>query len=300
MLTAPIQEPYDQALGVIPTEQLLLNRLTAPLVIACAAARSRSCVAPAARSMLGALLPALRRATVHWAEQNYSHPGNLHGPATARALAELAASGDTEPLTEYARALTTSADALASLLDDLATEFTYNDELRPSLTLTWRPLMAAVLTELEQDPRLLDDHGQGIALGSLLPAPDLRLADASPNATMKHAEQTWEAPDTFADLIGRWLPIAQGQPSATDGLARLARCGALTWQATTGLEWTETQIGGRYPAIARRSFQLPAWLADIRPHLPDDGEATPRWRRIIDGLAAGGDSRAARLQQAEE
>lgn len=300
-LITPIEEPYDETLAAIPTERLLLNRLTGPLITAIAAATSRSCVAQAARTMLGALLPAHRRASLHWAEEGYSHPGNQHGPAVARALAELAASGGTEPLTEHVRAFTSNMDALATLLHDLAIEFTYNEALRPSLVRTWRPLMTGALRELERDPRLLDDdHWSGIALGSLLPGPDLRLEDTDPDATLKRARETWAAPDVFADLVSRWLPIAQGQPGAADGLVRLARCGTLTWQATTGLAWAEDQIGGRYPTIARRSFQLPTWLAEIRPHLHEGAGAVSRWQRIVDGLAAAGDSRAAKLQQAEE
>jgi hypothetical protein len=299
-LIAPIQQPFEEALAAIPTDRLLLNRLTAPLATAAAAASSRSCVAEAASTILGALLPALRRATLHWAEERYSHPGNLHGPAAARALAELAASGSTEPLTEHVRALTRNMNALATFLHDLATEFTYNQVLRPSLTSTWRPLIAAALNEIERDPGLLDDHHwTGVALGRLVPGPDLRLEDTNPDATLLQAHQTWVSPDEFADLISRWIPLARGQSEATDGLVRLARCGTPRWQATTALTWAEDQIAGRYWAIARRFSLFPTWLSEIRPNLQQDPEIA-RWRRIVDGLAAAGDSKAARLQQAEE
>lgn len=116
----------------------------------------------------------------------------------------------------------------------MATEYTYNGALRPTLAQTWRPLMAAALSELERDPGLVDeDHWSGIALGGLLPGPDLRLDDHHPDATLKHAQKSWVTPDAFADLISRWLPIAQGEPAAADGLVRFARCGPLPWQATT-------------------------------------------------------------------
>jgi hypothetical protein len=300
-LISPIQQPFEEALAAIPTDRLLLNRLIAPLVAAAAAASSRSCVAQTASAMLRALLPALRRSTLHWAEEQYSHPGNQHGPAAARALAELAASGSTEPLTEHVRALTGNMNALATFLHDLAIEFTYNHVLMPSLTSTWRPLMDAALSEIERDPGLLDDdhHWTEVALGSLVPGPDLRLEDTNPDATLRQAQQTWVSPDEFADLISRWIPIARGRSGATDGLVRLARCGTPRWQATTALAWTEDQIAGRYWAIARRFSLFPTWLSEIRPHLQQDPEVA-RWRRIVDGLAAAGDSRAARMQQAEE
>jgi hypothetical protein len=131
MLTAPIEEPTAVAPAGIPTSRLLLNRLTGPLITTAVAARCPGCVAEAARDLLGALILAHRRAIVHWAEEGYSWPGNQHGPAGARVLAELAAAGDTEPLTGHVRALTASTDALAGLLHDLATEYTYNQALRP-------------------------------------------------------------------------------------------------------------------------------------------------------------------------
>ena len=300
-LIAPIQDPFGEALDGIPTDRLLLNRLTGPLIAAAAAASSTSCVADAARTMLGALLPAHRRATLHWAAEGYSHPGNQHGPAAARALAELAACGDTEPVIEHARALTSNMGALASFLHDLATEFTYSQSLRSTLAGTWRPMMAAALAELERDPGLLDDYQwSGVALGSLLPGPDLRIEDTSPDATLQRARETWPEPEVFADLVGRWLPVARTQPSAIDGLVRLARCGPPPWQATIGLTWAENLITGRYSAIAHRSYLLPGWLDEIRPAVHHDPEATTRWRRIIDGLASAGDSRAAELQRAEE
>lgn len=56
------------------------------------------------------------------------------------------------PCCNHARALTADIGALATLLYDLSTEFTYNDELRPSLDRIWRSLMAVVLTEFERDP----------------------------------------------------------------------------------------------------------------------------------------------------
>jgi len=300
-LIAPVEEPFGETLAGIPADRLLLNRLTGPLITTAAAASSTSCTAEDARALLGALLPALQRATLHWAKEGYSHPGNQHGPAAARALAGLAASGDTGPLTDHVRALTADTGALAAFLHDLATEFTYNQDLRPALTTTWCPLMVAALDELERDPGLLgDDHWTGIVLGSLLPGPDLRVDDTDPDSTLKRARETWPDPAEFADLVTRWLPIARGYPGAADGLIRLARCGTLPWQASTALTWTEDLIAGHYPAIASRSFYLPTWLSEIRPATQASTAATARWRRIVDGLAAAGDSRAARLQQAEE
>jgi hypothetical protein len=45
---------------------------------------------------------------------------------------------------------------------------------------------------------------------------------------------------------------------------------------------------------------VPSWLGEVRVAARPHKEATARWQRIIDGLAAAGDSQAAKLQQAEE
>ena len=106
-------------------------------------------------------------------------------------------------------------------------------------------------------------------------------------------------PYTFSELIKRWLPIARGQPEAADALIKLAWCASPAWQATTGLQWVEELIGGNFAAVADRCYYLTRWLGDVRTILPGEADAA-RWRRVVDGLAAAGDNRAAWLQQAEE
>jgi hypothetical protein len=301
-LIEPLTEPYDQALPLVHTERLLVNRLTGPLVGAAQAASSGSCVAQEANQILDILLTAHRRGAAHWAEKNYGAPGgDEHGPAIARTLAEMAAAGNAQPLAEHVRAFTRqSPRALAQLLHDLAIQFTYDDALRQTLPAAWRPVMEAALAEMETDPDLpADRHWPPIALAGLIPAPEPALDDTDPDASLDHARETWPAPETFSELIKRWLPIARGQPQAADALIKLARCAPPAWQATTGLQWVEELISGNFSAVAGRSYYLTRWLADIQTALPGEADSA-RWRRIVDGLAAGGDNPAARLQQAEE
>jgi hypothetical protein len=300
-LIEPLAEPFDQALPGVETERLLVNRLTGPLIAAAEAARSESCVAEEAGRALGILLTAHRRGAVHWAEKNYGPPNDERGPATARVLAEMAAAGDTQPLAEHVRAYTQqSPHALAELLHNLAITFTYDDALRQSLPDAWRPVMEAALGEMEATAGVpTDRHWSPVALGGLIAAPEPGLTDADPDRTIEHARRTWPAPETFNELIERWLPLARGQPEAADALIKLARCGSLTWQATTGLQWVEELIGTDFAAVAGRCHYLTRWLGQIRGTLSGDAE-TARWHRVVDGLAAAGDNRAARLQQAEE
>jgi hypothetical protein len=301
-LIEPLTEPFDQSLPGVETERLLVNRLTAPLIAAAEAARSASCVADEADRVLGILLTAHRRGAAHWAEKNYGPPsGDEHGPAIARVLAEIAVAGDTQPLSEHIRAYTRqSPHALAELLHNLAIAFTYDDVLRQALPQAWHPVMEAALGEMEATPDLpMDRHWSPVALAGLIAAPEPGLTDPDPDSTIERARQTWPDPETFGELIKRWLPIAHGQPEAADALIKLARCGSPTWQATTGLQWVEELIGGDFAAVAGRCYYLTRWLGDLRAALPGDAEAA-RWHRLVDGLAAAGDNHAARLQQAEE
>lgn len=301
-LIEPLGEPFAETLTDVETEQLLVNRLTSPLIGAAEAARSDSCVAQQAQDILGPLLAAHRRGAAHWAEKNYGSPGgDQHGPAIARVLAELAAGGDTQHLAEHVRWYSRrSQHALAELLRNLAIEFTHHAALLQSLTGTWRAVMEAALDEIEASPELLGDwHWSGMALAGLIAAPETDLTDADPDGTTERAQENWPDPESFGDLIKRWLPIARGRPEAVDALIELARCGSAAWQASTGLEWVEELIGDGFAAVAGRCYYLIRWLASVRTALPGEAGAA-RWRRIVDGLAAAGDDRAVRLQQAEE
>jgi hypothetical protein len=95
------------------------------------------------------------------------------------------------------------------------------------------------------------------------------------------------------------MPIASGRPEMVDALVELMRCGPEKWQATTGLQWAEYLIDGRYAALDSKCWHLSSWLEAVRSEALDD-DAMARWHRIIHGLAAEGDRRAARLQQADE
>ena len=80
----------------------------------------------------------------------------------------------------------------------------------------------------------------------------------------------------------------------------MARCSTPAWQAKTGLAWADDLIGGDYAAIASRCWHFVGWLEAVRTSGELDSEDETRWRRLVDGLASEGDSRAVGLQQAEE
>ncbi|MCU1614167.1 MAG: hypothetical protein JWO98_1707 [Frankiales bacterium] len=296
----PVTPPYGPAITATATDSLLVNHLVPPLAAA-ASARAAACVSAEADGLLAVLLDAHRRGTDHWAQEGYSGYEDNQRQLMARVLVSLAIEGKPGPLTEHVRLFASNADALQTLLRDLALLFTYDDAVRPELGVVWRQAMTAALDAVDAGADLVGDHHwDDWAIGELLPTPHVGVADLDPDGTLRGARAGWIAPDSIADLVGRWLPLAQGRPKAADAVVLLAKCGPTAWQVTTGLSWAEQVIDGRYDAFAKRCWYLADWLSALREAglgTPDD---TARWRRLVDGLAAAGDQRAAELQRLEE
>lgn len=296
----PISPPYAPAVAAIPTDSLLVNQLVPPLAAA-ASARAAACVAAEAEDLCTVLFEAHCRGTDHWAREGYSGYEDPQRQVMARVLVSLAIDGDPGPLTEHARQFASNANALQTLLRDLALLFTYDDALRPHLGEVWRHAMTATLDAVDEGADLLgDDHWVDWAISGLLPTPHISAGDSDPDATLRNALAGWVAPDSIADLVARWLPLAQGEPMAADAIALLARSAPPSWQVTTGLSWAEQVVDGRYGEFANRCSLLTGWLGSLRENglgTPDD---TARWLRLVDGLAAADDRRAVELQQLEE
>jgi hypothetical protein len=303
-LVEPLEEPYETTLPLVPTDDLRLNRLVAPLVLTADAVLSNSCVAARARPLLDALMDAHRRSSDHWATEGYGGYGVAQDgqrASTVRVLVEFAVAGDVRPLTQYARAFASNARALERLLHDLCVLFTYDADLRPYLGAIWRDVMVAVLDAVDAGADFMSArHWSEEAVGGLLPVPQITMMDTDVDATLERAQREWVAPDAIADLVERWFPLGRREPKAADAVTRLGRCASDEWQATTGLEWTERVIDGRYDLVAGICWYLLEWLERVRASGRLAGDGTARWRRIVDGLAAEGDDRAVRLQQAEE
>lgn len=301
-LPDPLDGPYPQALLAVDTKRIMVNRLTGPIIATATAADSDSCVSEAARQLLGPLLDAHRRGSDHWATQGYGRPYNRHRGHVARVLIQRFVLGHPDELTAHLRHLAVNARGLQELLRDLGLQFTYEEALRPTLPEVWPTVMATVLDAIGEGADLLSDYRSADdALAELLPTPQLDMADTDMDATLNAARSDWLHPDVIAELVEeRWLPIARGRASTLDALVQLARCAQPHWQATTGLMWAEQLINEDCSVFASRSWHIIDWLEVVRASGHLDQEATARWRRIVDGLAASGDGRAVGLQRLEE
>lgn len=298
-LPDPISPPYDTAVATTPDDRFLLNHL-APVLGAASLARHAPCIAAEAENLLTILLDAHRRATIHWTDDGYDNLDIRQRQLVTRALISLALESDPAPLTEHVHQFSSHARALHDLLEDVAQLCTYDDTFRRHLGRLWPSLMETALNALDTDTDTLNDHWADWALAALLPIPQIDSYDPTPDTTLCRARSQWLPPEAIADLIDRWIRLAQGTPKAIDALAQFASYAPHSWQHITGLHWAERLIDGHYDTFANQCWDLPRWLKTLREHGLDTPDSTSRWRRIIDGLTAAGDPRAARLQQLDE
>ena len=162
--------------------------------------------------------------------------------------------------------------------------------------------MATVLDEIDAGASLIDDSTSwyDYAISALLPVPQIKSEDLDPDATLNSCRASWAPPDTFGAVVDRWLAIGKGEPKCAEAVAQFARTAPTDWQATTGLVWLETVLDGRFGAFANRTWFESNWLGGLRASATVVGPALARYRRIVDGLAAAGDSASVVLQQLEE
>jgi len=299
--TVTLERPFDQTLPAVPADELLVNRLRMP-VVCISAARTVACTADEANALSQPLWDAHLRALDHAWREGYDHLSERHHELVARLFIALAADGDRQVLGLHLQTFASNAHALHSFLHSFATVFSYDDGLRPLLADFWVPTMTVVLDAIEAGASLIDDSTSwyDYAISALLPTPQIESGDLDPDATLNNCRSSWAAPEAFSGVIGRWLTLAKGEPKGAEAVAQFARTAPLEWQATMGLDWLEAIIDGNYHAFSNRTWFVTNWLGELRASGGVAGVTVPRYRRIVDGLAAAGDSMAVALQQLEE
>lgn len=297
----PLEDPFEQTLLTVPGDELLVNRLRMP-VVCNHAALSAQCTAARAELLTSPLWDAHLRALDHAWRGNYDHLGERHHELVARLFIQLATEGDREALNAHLRLFVSNAHALHSLLHSFATAFSYDDQLRCVLAEFWPPLMATVLDEIDVGASLIDDSASwhDYAISALLPVPQIKSEDPDPDATLNSCRASWAPPEAFRGVVDRWLAIGKGEPKCAEAVAQFARTAATKWQATTGLIWLESVLDGGFDAFANRTWFVTNWLGELRASSAVVGPPLARYRRIVDGLAAAGDSASVVLQQLEE
>jgi len=300
-LPGTLEPPYESTLLDVPADELLVNRLRMPVVCTDAALRV-PCLAEQAARLAAPLWDAHRRGLDRWWREGYDHLGERHQEPVTRLFIGLAKGGEREALDAHLRTFAGNAHALQMLMHSFATVFSYDAELRPFLADFWVPSLAVILDAIDAGADLMDDRASWFdwAVAELLPTPQIESSDLDPDATLDRCRTTWADPNAFDDVIDRWLRLSKGEPKAADAVARFARTAPTAWQRTTALDWLEAIIDGNYAAFSNRVWSVTRWLGELRAAGPLTTEVQARYRRIVDGLAAGGDGDAVALQQLEE
>lgn len=292
--------PYPQTLADIPDNDLIASRLAMP--ISCTiAARETECLTGAVEALLPVLLAANIRSVNHLREQGYGGYERRDREIVARALLELSIAGQDDSLLQHVHSFTSNANALQQFLDDLADIFTYDDSLRSTISDVWPSVLSTALDAVDAGADLKGSrHWVDYAVSGLLPTPKIRPEDGDVDGTLARVRSSWIEPTALFHLIDRWIDLAKHEPKAADAVARFALCNPMTWQLGHGLDWAERIIDGRFDSFANRCWFLTNWLSFVRERAQLIGESMRRWRRLIDGLAAAGDSKAADLQRVDE
>lgn len=298
---ATLEPPYRESLPAVPDDDLLVNRLRMP-VVCLAGASNAACLVAETQALAAPLWDAHRRALDHWWREGYDHLSQRHHEPVARVLMEAAIRGDRTVLDNHLRTFASNSHALQMFMDSFATIFSYDDRLRPSLSTVWVPSLRTVLDAIDAGADLRGDEHSWFdwAVASLLPTPKVESADLDPDATLNRCRESWADPDDFADLFDRWAALAKGEPRAADAVAQLARTAPIGWQATTGIDWLETILDERHVEFANRVWFVTNWLGELRAAGAVTGSVVGPFHRVVDGLAAGGDTAAVALQVLDE
>ena len=292
-------QPYHVTLLNVKDDDLLLNRLRMP--VSCMVdARDVACVSEQVRELWTPLWKAHERSLKHWWTEDYDHQSHINQAPISRRLVELALSGDWEPLTSHIQSFATVAKPLHQLMESLAEVFTYDESIRNELFDFWPIAMGVALDTVGDGGALREDYWYGYVPASLMPVPRPHSYDPDIDGVLRKCRENWVQPEVLEGLIDRWLPLARWEPKSVDVVTRFARSAPAGWQASTGLEWIEVIMDGRFELFANHLWTFEEWASELRADGAFEGENLSRYHRIVDGLAAAGDHAAVRMQQLDE
>lgn len=290
--------PLASALAACPAGDLLLHSLAPPVIAACDAARSGSCMAATARDVRDSLLDAYARAVVHWSDDGYGEHDDQY--ALAEALLE---AGAAEPrlVTKLVAGLTGQPRALAEALRDMMVAATYSASARAAMKASWQAVMNVILDAADAGGEVFEDRSWGDqALAETVPRPATAISDTNPMAAINAARGDWPSPQELAPQIERWLPRTVGHWHAADSLIGLLRTIPPADQASIGLPWVHRIIVGRRKGWGMGTFFSVEWLGSLRDAQVLDAGTWPLYGALVDALAAENYPGAVELQRRDE
>jgi hypothetical protein len=261
---------------------------------------SGPCQAERAQTALAILLDAQRRVLPVYLEHHYRREDRDREPFVVTMLQE-AAAGRAEPFEAWLGDFATNSEAVEELLGDASRVATYDAAFRHLYAAVW-PSVADRLLDVLASGQLPHDraHLHHDAAAAIIPAPQLRIADTSIDATLTAAAIGWVNLEMARSRIEQWLPHAAGCPRCADALVSFLRTLPLDAQADEGLTYVRQVVEGHAESIDRRSYLLSAWLKDLDQSGVVTGPLRRTYQVVVDTLAAAGDRTAAELQAREE
>ena len=227
----PIPGRIIRALDTIEPQDLVLSRLTAPIIATGEAAQSACCVRDTALNLANSILVAHARGAAFLGNEVYIRNEDDHHYFAARALFSLGSKGNVTPLVTCLAIYAGCYVPLGYVLQDMSRLATYDATLRASLASVWPVVMHAALDAMESEEGMEDgQYRREYTLAYMLPHPIPSTVDAEPATSLCNAGVDWLDPSVLEELVERWIPLARGIPgcvdagyrSRTDCLASLA------------------------------------------------------------------------------
>lgn len=287
---ALLEEPIAKSLRDTPDGAIQPFRLDAAIRALAPAGMADICVSPDARELLSAVMDAQRRALVRHKCNDLDRRGT-HILVTARALLELAKSGDDTAVYEQIDAYADSPSHLGNLLRGLSASAEETPDRAATARRIWSKLMLRVLA--------LADAGHTPFRGDFVG--DMTLAALVPNRTsetdylyqeLRGEPINWWDPLAVRSEAEAWLEYANGNATCVDQLVSFLRVLTPEDQVRLGLPWMAQLVLTKPGNIAKRTYLLPNWLIENRVAADAVGIAN-LWQQIVDALVVEGDSRLA-------
>jgi hypothetical protein len=287
----PLDDPIVDALAATGADDLMIDVLLRPLVVATWLSVQDVCCEEEATELRDEMLRAYRRG--YFDEKPYAHHRNPESrrPHVADALFSCAAAGDDEPLIEHVAEVARQSEHLQATCREIAVFLTYSDEERQAHERAWSKAFGRAMA-------VAADRSDPDGIASLLLYPSPVVAEPAFASVLLDARTRWLPPSTYAADIDRWIELCAGHGEAVDALVSFAWSCSDEWQRTTALEWLERVIAGRFDR-ARRDL-LVEWLKELYDRVSLEGDGLRRFRRIVDGLVAAGSWALVELQAEAE
>jgi hypothetical protein len=281
-----LEDPVAETLAGVTDDSIFVSRLDAAIRATGAAAVAETCVREQARQLLLTLLAAQRRGLL--AHEHHFDERGSHALVAARALLDLAATGDDDPLHQHIGAYADHSTAMESLLRALAAAAEENEIAAASARRVWPGVIRQVLALNRGGHRPFAGHYFGkAALAALVPRPTY--GSSFMYWEVSDEPLAWTDPLAWEAEIDAWVPVAVGQPECVDAMIGLVRPLPEAQQVAFGLPRVATLVNGDINTVSRQSYLLTDWLTGIRT-AADQGGVLPAWQALVDALVVAGNT----------